>query len=162
MTASTIDRSVTRRTALAGLGAGGLGAALSVPGRYASAQEATPGSYVGHALVGTWFLDNDADPTNALQLFIIHADGTYVEAWANGDVRLGVWAPTGPETGTLTITAYTQDPATGANHGATTVRLTVTLDPGGDSYHAVGTLELTRPDGSLSGQAGPATGTRRG
>jgi hypothetical protein len=159
MTISNIGLSVSRRTALAGLGAGGLaGLALAVPARRASAQEATPASFAGHPLVGTWFLEVDADPTNALQLFIIHADGTYVEAWANGNVRLGVWAPTGPTTGTLTITAYTEDPATGANLGAETVRLTVTLDPGGDSYHAVGTLEHTRPDGSLSGQAGPATG----
>ena len=52
----------------------------------------------------------------------------------------------------------TVDPETGANLGAEKVRLSVTLDPGGDSYHAVGTLEHTHPDGSLSGQAGPATG----
>jgi hypothetical protein len=145
---------LTRRTALAGLGASGLALAARTP--IASAQEVAT---EGHPLVGTWFLDNGTgNLTDALDTFIIHADGTYIEANADGTVRLGVWEATGPTTATLTIEAYSRD-ATGANLGAIIIRLTIELNPDGNSYTAEGTIELIRPDGSHSGQAGPATGT---
>jgi acetyl esterase/lipase len=44
MTASTTRPTVSRRTVLAGLGAGGLGLALAGSGRQAAAQDATPGA----------------------------------------------------------------------------------------------------------------------
>jgi hypothetical protein len=147
--------SLSRRTALAGLGAGGLGFAVGTR----SVAAATPGlSTAGHPLVGTWFLTTSStNPTDADDLFILHADGTYVEANADGSVRLGVWEPTSPTTATLTITAYSRD-AAGASAGGITIRLTITLNPDGNSYVAEGTIELTAPDGSLSGQAGPVRG----
>jgi hypothetical protein len=146
---------VTRRTAFAGLGAGGLGLALGARPLDAAAQDAAT---EGHALVGTWYLDVDAtDPANALEMFILHADGTYVEANADGTVRLGAWEATGPTTANLTIVAYTKDEG-GTNLGATMLRLAITLNPDGDSYSAEGTIELIRPDGSSSGQAGPVGG----
>lgn len=145
---------LNRRTAFAGLGAGGLGLALGPRTLSAAAQDA---GTEGHPLVGTWYLDTDAqDPANALEIFILHADGTYVEANADGSVRLGAWEATGPTTANLTIVAYTKDE--GANLGATMIRLAITLNPDGNSYTAEGTIELIGPDGSTSGQAGPATG----
>ncbi len=54
MTTSNTSQSVSRRTALAGLGAGGLGVALAATVRHASAQDTTPASLAGHPLVGTW------------------------------------------------------------------------------------------------------------
>ncbi len=109
-------------------------------------------------MVGTWFLTtSSANPTNADDMFSLHADGTYVEANADGSVRLGVWEPTSPTTATLTIAAYSRD-AAGASAGGITLRLTLTLNPDGNSYTAEGTIELTAPDGSLSGQAGPVRG----
>ena len=159
MTTHRPDAAVTRRSAVIGLGAGAAGLALAATARPAAAQEATPASLAEHPLVGTWFLDNDpANPANALGTFLLHADGTYVEANADGSVRLGAWAATGATTATLTIVAHDQDPA-GINLGATAIRLAITLDPGGDSYTARGTIERINPDGSTSGQAGPATGT---
>jgi hypothetical protein len=155
MTASRTIDPVSRRTALAGLGAGGLGLAFGARSVAAAAQGLTP---AGHPLVGTWFLTtSSANPTNADDLFILHADGTYIEANADGSVRLGVWEPTSPTTATLTITAYSRD-AAGASLGGITIRLTITLNPDGNSYTAEGTIELTAPDGSLSGQAGPVRG----
>jgi hypothetical protein len=146
---------LSRRAALAGLGAGGLG--LAVGARSATA--ATPGlSTSGHPLVGTWFLTvSSTNPTDADDLFSLHADGTYLEANADGSVRLGVWEPTSPTTATLTITAYSRD-AAGASAGGITLRLAITLNPDGNSYVAEGTIELTAPDGSKSGQAGPVRG----
>jgi hypothetical protein len=53
MTTRQPDRSLTRRTALAGLGAGGLGLALPHRGGAAIAQEGGA-DLAGHPLVGTW------------------------------------------------------------------------------------------------------------
>ena len=53
MNKSTTDRSVSRRTALAGLGTGGLGLALAATVRPAAAQEGA-GDLAAHPLVGTW------------------------------------------------------------------------------------------------------------
>jgi hypothetical protein len=105
---------------------------------------------------GSWTIARRIPPTR--DLFSLHADGTYTEARADGTVRLGVWNATGPTTATLTIEAYSRD-AAGANRGAIIIRLNITLNPDGNSYTAEGTIELIAPDGSSSGQAGPATGT---
>jgi hypothetical protein len=56
------------------------------------------------------------------------------------------------------IVAYTRD-EDGASRGGMTIRLAIELNPDGNSYTAEGTIELTAPDGTLSGQAGPARGT---
>ena len=53
MTSSPTAAAVSRRAALAGLGAGGLGLALAAHARGASAQEG-PDSLTGHPLAGTW------------------------------------------------------------------------------------------------------------
>jgi hypothetical protein len=154
--ATRTTSALTRRTAFAGLGAGGLGLAFGVGTSSARAQDV---AIQAHPLVGTWFLDNGtANLTDALDSFILHADGTYIEANADGTVRLGVWEATGPTTATLTIEAYSRD-ETGANLGAIIIRLLIELNPDGNSYTAEGTIELIAPDGSSSGQAGPATGT---
>ena len=146
---------LSRRTAVAGLGASGLGLALLMHPSDARAQALTT---AGHPLVGTWFLvSSSANPTEAHDLFILHADGTYIEANADASVRLGVWEATSPTTATLTIEAYSRDEA-GASQGGLIIRLTITLNPDGNSYTAEGTIELIAPDGSRSGQAGPARG----
>jgi hypothetical protein len=150
--------SITRRTAFGGLSAGGLGFALGARLHDAAAQGVTT---AGHPLVGTWFLESTPEnPSTALNTFSLHADGTYVEANADGTVRLGVWEATGPTTATLTIETYRRD-AEGASLGGILIRLAITLNPDGNSYTAEGTIELIAPDGSLSGQAGPATGTAK-
>ncbi len=151
----TNPMTLNRRHAIAGLGASGLGLTLGARSPNAAARGFTT---AGHPLVGTWFLDNGtANLTDALDTFILHADGSYIEANADGVVRLGAWEATGPTTATLTIEAYSRDEA-GANTGGIIIRLDITLNPDGASYTAEGTIELIAPDGSTSGQAGPATG----
>jgi hypothetical protein len=54
MTTSNTGQSVSRRTALAGLGASGLGLALTATVRQASAQDATPNALANHPLTGSW------------------------------------------------------------------------------------------------------------
>ena len=139
---------LTRRTTFAGLGAGGLGLAL---GARTSSARAQGIATQAHPLVGTWFLDNGtANRTDALDSFILHADGTYIEANADGTVRLGAGDATGPMTATLTIEAYSRD-ETGVNLGAIIIRLLIELNPDGNSYTAEGTIELIAPDGSSRG-----------
>jgi hypothetical protein len=143
---------ISRRAALGGIGAAGLGAALAARPSLVAAQEA---STADHPLVGSWLLDVFPDvPTNAFEAFILHADGTYVEANADGSVRIGAWEATGPTTANLTIVAYDMD-ANGASAGATKVRVAITLREDGDTYDAQFTLERIAPDGSSAGQAGP-------
>jgi hypothetical protein len=54
MTTSNTGQSVSRRAALAGLGASGLGLALTATVRQASAQDATPNALANHPLTGSW------------------------------------------------------------------------------------------------------------
>jgi hypothetical protein len=146
---------LNRRSTVTGLTSGGISLALGTHPVGAAQAFST----AGHPLVGTWFLvSSSANPTEAHDLFILHADGTYIEANADGTVRLGAWEATGPLTGTVTIEAYSRDEA-GANLGAIIIRLNLQLDPDGNGYQAEGTIERVAPDGSASGQAGPATGT---
>jgi hypothetical protein len=146
---------LSRRHALAGLSSAGLGLALGSQVRGVSAEVF---STAGHPLVGSWLLENTPEnPTTAYTLFSVHADGTYVEASADGTVRLGSWEATGPTTATLTIEAYSRDEA-GSSQGGLIIRLKIQSNPDGNSYTAEGTIERIAPDGSRSGQAGPATG----
>jgi hypothetical protein len=145
---------LNRRSTVTGLTSGGISLALGTHPVGAAQAFST----AGHPLVGTWFLvSSSANPTEAHDLFILHADGTYIEANADGSVRLGVWQATSPTTATLTIEAYSRDEA-GASQGGIIIRLTITLKPDGNSYTAEGTIELIAPDGSMRGQAGPARG----
>src|SRR3954454_19148345 len=71
---------ITRRTALAGLGAGSLGIALSGTSLHATAQDSTPSSMTGHPFIGTWIVDrNPADPTEIPTYNIITPDGALID-----------------------------------------------------------------------------------
>jgi hypothetical protein len=99
MTTHQRDTSLSRRTALAGLGAGGLGLALATTTRLASAQEATPTARASHPIVGNWMVSTPAGPAMAVFL----ADGTNIQglpatqAGPNGVVfvstQVGSWEP---------------------------------------------------------------------
>jgi hypothetical protein len=119
---------VTRRTALAGLGAGGLGLALAATTRHASAQDAAA-EMANHPLVGTWL--NGAN-VNELGLVHLAADGN--STFQGGSVAtgpdgalissssfMGVWEPVSERGIHITFTWQNRD-ATGA------VTSTVTVD----------------------------------
>jgi hypothetical protein len=131
-----------------------------LPGRSgapASAQSGTPApTTAGHPLVGAWMLDTDvADPKNPPSLAIFSSDGTYQEADADGSIGYGVWVPTGDQTANVTIVFNHQEK--GSFAGTTKVRASVTLDGSQTSFTAPYTIELTSPDGTSSGELGPAT-----
>ena len=145
-----------RRATLTGTAIGTVAAMANL--RAVVSQEAASSATTTHPLVGTWFLDeSSANSTNARDLFILHGDGTYIEANADGSVRLGAWAPTSPTTANLIIVADARG-EDGADIGGQILRLAITLNPDGQTYTAEGTLELRSPDGTLTGQIGPIWG----
>ena len=99
MTTRRIDVTVSRRTALAGLGVGSLGLAMAATARQASAQDATADAMATHPIVGNWMVTTPAGPAMAVFL----ADGTNIQglpatqAGPNGVVfvstQVGSWEP---------------------------------------------------------------------
>ena len=99
MTTQRTTDSISRRTALAGLSATGLGLALAATARQTSAQEATPEAMASHPIVGNWMVTTPAGPAMAVFL----ADGTNIQglpvtqAGPNGVVfvstQVGSWEP---------------------------------------------------------------------
>jgi hypothetical protein len=131
---------VSRRTALAGLGAGGLGFALAAHG--AAAQDATPFPMAGHPLVGSWIVDrNPDDPTEITTYNDITSDGTISDPSVGG---AGVWAATGPNSATFTLTGTIAD--LGAYF---LVRASVIVDDGGDSGTATYSSTIVAADGTV-------------
>lgn len=127
MTTSHATSSVSRRTALAGLGTAGLGVALAATSRPAGAQDAD--AMTNHPIVGNWMATTGAGPAMAVFL----ADGTNIQglpaiqAGPNGvefvSTQVGSWEPVsargvhftgvqlhsdadGTLVGTVTIDAY--------------------------------------------------------
>src|SRR5215213_9883692 len=90
---------VTRRTALAGLGAGCLGVALAATARQASAQDATAEAMANHPIVGAWMVAAPTGP--ALAVFL--ADGTNIQGVPTAQAgpqgvtftgaQVGTWEP---------------------------------------------------------------------
>ena len=127
MSTSTTRQSVSRRTALAGLGAGGLGLALAAAAHPAAAQDAATDPSK-HPIVGTWL--NGRDPAN---LWVTHwaPDGNMTvsaDIVATGpdgaktynDIHMGTWEPVSERGIHFTFT-FTSHDETGAATGTTTV-----------------------------------------
>jgi hypothetical protein len=154
MTTSNTTPSVSRRTALAGLSAGGL--ALALGGSPAAAQDATPTALVTHPLVGDWVLTGQlpAPAPAFVDRVFIAADGSLVDVDHDGVVSLGAWAPTGARTAHLMLKA---DNPQG---GIFTTRATLAVAPDGRSFSASYTFEiLFGTGGAGTGQYGPGTAT---
>ena len=148
---------VSRRTALAGLGAGGLSLALaSTPGT--AAQDATP----PHPLVGAWLVASPGDPSRTLGLNTFGADGTALFTPEDGRAFHGVWESTGPRTAALTVVGLAFDPFDPAVRiGIVTVRGSVEVDDAGQGFHANSEDHLTAPDGTVTaGLSNAVVGTR--
>jgi hypothetical protein len=146
--------SLSRRTALAGLGAAGLGLTLAAAAHPASAQEATPFPMAGHPLVGTWIVDrNPADPTETPTSNVITADGAIIDPTVGG---AGVWEATGPDTANFTLTG-TIEPL----GGYFIVRGSLTVDAGGDTATASYSSTIVAADGTNMDQLTVADASAR-
>lgn len=110
----------------------------------------------GHPLVGLWLVDNDPESdTDVPENVSFSSDGTIVDV--NGaEVTLGVWEATGPSTANAMFSQYFADDEDNYD-GGYTVRVMVEVSADGTSFTGQYTVELLNPDGTTSGQAGPAT-----
>jgi hypothetical protein len=153
MTKSASASPVSRRTALAGLGAGGLGLAPAAPVSRAAAQTADMAT---HPVVGLWQFDagtpapvENPDPNWAYEIF--HADGTHI-TWVGLEVgsALGIWRPTGERTAeTLGIFRDT-DPSMEQGPGTATFQRSVEVDATGNTMSSSGTtIDVRDPMGKL-------------
>lgn len=151
MTTSTTGQSVSRRTAIAGLGAGGLGVAFSATVRHVAAQDAA--EMAKHPVVGLW--QNAVTGPDAAErpwtFGVFHADGTYQD-WgglATG-TGLGLWRPTGERTADLLSVVQDTDPTSATDtSGTATFRMAVEVDATDDAMTLAGTLDVQAPDGGL-------------
>jgi hypothetical protein len=165
MTPSRPRGSVSRRTALSGLGAGSLGLTLAATVRHAAAQDAAT-EMATHPMVGTWLAGTGP---NDLGLTHFDADGnadfqsSVVAAGSDGaltynDPRMGVWEPisergihltftwasrdaTGAVTGTFTVDGYPVASEDGQSFVDDGTKVVVTLrDPAGATTQVINTV----------------------
>ena len=131
---------ISRRTALASLGAGGLGLTLANAARPANAQDASPG-FANHPIVGVWRAITPGGPS----LVIFHPDGSavFIIPATIQDPQLGVvsqtaevavWEPTGE--GSIHYTSsWLRSDATGTFLGFSTVEGYPSVSEDGQTLH---------------------------
>jgi hypothetical protein len=149
MTLDRIGASVTRRTALTGLGAGGLGLALAASTHHASAQDATADAMAGHPIVGTWVFDRDiANVTDNPSVVVFTADGGLLDP---SQGVAGAWMATGPRSAAWTVIAFIE----GGANGYAAIRSTADVDEGGDALAGPYSFTIVAPDATVvtSGQS---------
>jgi hypothetical protein len=139
---------VSRRTALAGLGAGGLGLALAASARSATAQDATPAPMAGHPIIGTWVVDRDVTTVNDAPSVVVYtADGGLLDP---SQGVAGVWQATGPRSAAWTLVPFIE----GGAGGYLAIRSTGEVDEGGNRLDSPYSFTVITPDGTVvaSGQ----------
>src|SRR4051794_29140444 len=115
---------ISRRTAITGLGASGIGLAIAASTRPAAAQDAAA-AMTGHPIVGTWVVTT----SQGTSIILLGADGSVVQGFPASQPGpqgaqfvgggLGVWEPTGDRSAAFTAVTILTD-ATGALTGTTT------------------------------------------
>ena len=159
MSSTSTTPVVSRRTALAGLSASGLGLALAATIHHASAQDAAA-EIAKHPLVGSWM--GGSNP-NDVGLSHFAADGSFsgqgsvIATGPDGaliysDPAKGVWEPDGARGAHLTFTWASRD-ATGAVTGYTTVDGYPVASEDGTSFLDDGTkvvITLRDPTGAVT------------
>jgi len=134
---------VSRRAALAGLGAVGAGLALATATRQVAAQDATPTAMAGHPIVGTWIIVRDITNTTEVPVVVVFtADGGFIDP---GQGVAGAWESTGPRSAAMTIIPFTD----GGAGGYAVVRGTWEIDEGGDAMSGPAAVTVVTPDGTV-------------
>jgi hypothetical protein len=182
MTTHGTDAAVSRRAALAGLGAGGLGLALAATARPASAQDAGAADLAGHPLTGTWLAMANPplpdDPQIAVPS-LFGADGSVLLMFPLTQARpqgvqfnsayVGTWEADGERRGHFTAVQVLSD-ANGAFLGSVTVDGYPEVSADGQTFVDDGSrvvVTIRDPAGATVQQfpgagARPVTGIRMG
>jgi hypothetical protein len=99
MTTPRIDASLSRRTALLGLGAGGIGMALSARGRSSAAQDAASAAMANHPMVGVWMVTTPSGlapgifTPDGIAIIIVPATGNSPLGTTYVSTEIGTWEP---------------------------------------------------------------------
>src|SRR6476659_2883214 len=118
---------LTRRSAVASLGAGGLGLAAALGAQRVAAQEATPAAMAGHPIIGTWIITRDITNTTEVPVVVVFTgDGGFIDPHQG---VAGVWEPTGPQSAAMTIVPFVD----GGAGGYAVVRAAWEIDAGGET-----------------------------
>ncbi len=153
MTNHRTEPNVSRRTALAGLGAGGLGLALAAAARPAAAQEGAS-DMASHPMVGTW-----AAVTPGGVVPQIHgADGSFIAAFPPNYVDpmlglafqgpgLGRWEPDGERRGLITFLQALSD-TDGAYIGTYQVSAAIEVSEDGQTWTGGDPTQVIVRDGA--------------
>jgi hypothetical protein len=139
MTTPNTNDAISRRTAIAGISATGLGLALAATTHHASAQNATPTIMASHPILGVWMVQNN--PPN---IGIIFADGTLINVGVSSAVGpdgalgfaspgAGTWEVLDDRAIHVTFVEFHTD-ATGAFTGTLTFEGYPVLDEGGQTW----------------------------
>ena len=128
-----------------------------------SHDDATPGAYGQHPIVGSWQWDNNPDseePFSGISYAIFHADGSYIEFFPPVGVGIGAWEATGTNTADLTIVFQDidDDPHV-VEPGTSRYRISIEVDATGNALTATGDLEVRDASGAVI-VATPFTGAR--
>lgn len=153
MTMQSGSSSMSRRTALAGLGAGALGVSLATA-HHATAQDATPSVMAAHPIVGTWIIDRDiTTATEAPSIVVVTADGGVIDPSMG---VAGAWQATGERTVLWTLVGILP-----GNQGTIVVRSTPEVDETGMTLTGTASGTIVAPDGTvIASLFGPSMGVR--
>ncbi len=144
------DASISRRTALAGLGAGGVGLAFAAGARPVAAQDAAS-EMATHPIVGAWLVAPSSE-RRGFETIVFTADGSVMQGfavtldhgprgvWFSGP-GVGAWEPTGERGAAYTAVTVLSD-AAGTNLGTTTVDGTIVVSEDGRTFDD-GSFETT-------------------
>jgi hypothetical protein len=134
---------LTRRTAVAGLGA--IAAAVGLGRRLerAAAQEATPAPTAGHPIVGTWIVDRDpADQSDPPTMLVFAPDGSLIDPLM---AVAGAWQATGPRSAVFTLFGLID----GGAGGYIVVRSAIEVDEAGTTIAGADTVTIVGTDGTV-------------
>jgi hypothetical protein len=140
------DSPVSRRTALAGIGAGGLGLAAATTARSVAAQDTAT-----HPIVGLWTgVKAPGDPPGLNAFNTFHADGTLTSVHSFAGAGVGAWESTGERTANWIIKYLNIADAPGEFvAGTVTVWSALTVDADGNSHTEEAVIELKATDGTV-------------
>ena len=118
-----------------------------------SHQGAAPDAQSQHSIVGTWQWDNNPDseePYSGISYAIFHADGSYTEFFPPVGTGIGTWEATGTHTVNLTIVFQDiDDDAHVVEPGTSRYRISIEVDPTGNTLTASGDLEVRDASGTV-------------
>ncbi len=141
MTMQSSASSMSRRTALTGLGVGALGASLGAV-HHVSAQDATPSAMATHPIIGTWIIDRDiTTATEAPSIVVVTTDGGVIDP---SQGVAGAWRVTGSRTVEWTLVGTLPE-----NGGYVVVRSTPEVDETGMNLTGTDSVTIVAPDGSV-------------